>query len=221
MKIWRRRTKITNYIGDLYEKEKEKVIEILKDEQHIALTSDGGTSSNAVSFQATNAHYIDDNFDLQYRCLGVIENKEEHNADNYRQNTEDLKEEFGIVEKISLTITDNEPKMQKAVSKEERSGCCSHIIHSSVTVGIKGVNVVLMTVEKIRRISQKHNKLYAFRYGLQREQNKMGIPVRPLHQDCPTRWGSTRVHLPPSWTKKMRKKILSLGKLKVSEMQRR
>jgi hypothetical protein len=183
---------ISTYIQTLYEEEKKKIMECLKEPEHMALTSDGGTSSNAVSFQATNVHFIDADINLKYFCLGVRENKEKHTADNYRAKTEEIKEEFEIEEKVFMNVTDNEAKMQKAFEKKERNGCMSHIIHKTVTAGADGVKEVKDILVKIRKIAGRHNKSYAFRYGLNVEQQKMGIKTKVLHQDVPTRWGSTR-----------------------------
>ena len=46
-------------------------------------------------------------------------------------------EEFGILDKVSLTVTDNEPKMNLCYPSFERSGCLCHIEHSSISKGSK------------------------------------------------------------------------------------
>ena len=65
-----------------------------------------------------------------------------------------------------MYVTDNEPKMNKAFKKEERSGCLAHIIHSSISKGIKETPEVDDILRKVRRIAQKFNKSYAFKYGV-------------------------------------------------------
>jgi hypothetical protein len=181
---------ITKYVQILYEETKAKIKKELEDPDDIVLTSDGGTSSNAVSFQTTNAHMINKNLELKTYCLGVRENKEKHTADNYSAKTDEITEEFGIKKKVFMNTTDNEKKMQKAFGKK-RNGCMAHIIHITVTKGcqVKEVDDVL---KKIRMVSKLHNKSYSFRYQLEEEQKVMGIKVKPLQQDVPTRWGSTR-----------------------------
>jgi hypothetical protein len=183
---------IGRYIRELYEMEKKKIIEKLKAVEFCSLTTDGGTSSNATSYQDTNVHYLDEELCLQSHCLEVRENKEAHTAENYRENTDEVSEEFGITKKIVMTVTDNENKMKAAFKKEERSGCMSHISHSSVTAGFTSCPEVMATLAKNRKIATKHNTSYAFKYKLEEEQKKMEIPVRPILQDVPTRWGSTR-----------------------------
>lgn len=103
-------------------------------------------------------HYIDEDLHMQHHTLGVKENKEKHDAPNYRANTD----EFGVTNKVVKYVTDNENKMKKAFSDEERSGCLSHIIHLSVSKRMAKVKVVDDITLKIRKITKRHNKSYAF-----------------------------------------------------------
>jgi hypothetical protein len=183
---------ITKYIDTLYIEEHTKVLEELSGIDHCAVTSDGGAASNAMSFQNTNVHFIDEEMNLKHRTLAVKENKEKHTAVNYREKTNEILDEFGISEKVFMYVTDNENKMKAAFEKEERSGCISHIIHSSVSKAIDEVDKIKKVILKSRKISQKHNKSYAMRYGLEKAQKTIGIKLRPLQRDVENRWGSTR-----------------------------
>ena len=119
---------------------------------------------------------------LKSHCLAVTENKESHTAANYRENVDEVTEEFGIKEKIVKTVTDNENKMKAAFDDEERTGCMAHIIHNSVTNGFKQVEEL-----KNRRIATRYHKSFAFKNKLEEEQIKRGLPTRALIQDVPTR----------------------------------
>ena len=185
-------TTIAKYIKQLYDEKKNEICESLEEIEFCAVTTDGGASSDATSFQDTNVHYIDKEMNMKSHCLAVTENKEAHTAVNYRQNVDDVLDEFGIKEKVVKTITDNENKMRAAFSDEERSGCVAHILHSSITEGYKKTNEVKDVIEKNRKIATKFHKSYAFKYSLEEEQKKRGLPVRAILQDVPTRWGSTR-----------------------------
>ena len=66
---------MTKYIKEMYDSKKKEIVEKLKDVEFYGVTSDGGTSVNAVSFQDTNVHYLDRDLFLNYHCLGVRENK--------------------------------------------------------------------------------------------------------------------------------------------------
>ena len=64
-------TTMTSYIRDLYVKEKEKVIEKLSAQEFVLITTDRGTSSNAVSFQDISVHYLDKDLHMQCHTLAV------------------------------------------------------------------------------------------------------------------------------------------------------
>ena len=154
--------------------------------------SDHHSGTLCVSFLDINAHYVDKNFELKSVVLAVRENKESHTAENYRKKTDEVVEEFGLKDKVVLTTTDNENKMKAAFKDHERNGCLAHQIHNSVTEAVTGIKVVDDAIKKLRKVASLHNKSYKFRYNLQAEQEKLGIKQRPLQQDVPTRWGSTR-----------------------------
>ena len=59
-------------------------------------------------------------------------------------------EEFEISAKVVMCVTDNEAKMRKAFNREERSGCLAHIIHSSISKGIKETPEVDDILKKVR-----------------------------------------------------------------------
>ena len=186
-------TTISNYIKAEYKVMKQDVKEELKNIEFMAGSTDGGTSINAVSFQDTNVHVITNNWELRSYTLSVRENKEKHTAENYRANTDECYDDFEIKDKITVNTTDNENKMKAAFKDPERNGCMAHILHNTVTHGFKKIETVMDIIVKCRKVAERHNRSYAFRYALEVEQKKLNIKQRPLHQDVPTRWGSTRV----------------------------
>ena len=115
-----------------------------------AITTDGGTSSDATSFQDINVYYIDEDMQLKSHCLAVTENREAHTlyhtAVNYKQNVNEVLNNFGINCKVDKTVADNENKMRAAFHNKEQTGCLMHIIHSSVTEGYKQTTVVRETI---------------------------------------------------------------------------
>lgn len=186
------RTTVQNYINKDYQREKSKIVKELESVEFCAVTSDGGTSSNAVSFLDTNVHFVTDNFELKSYTLSVKENKEKHTAANYRKKVDEVLDDFGVKEKVVLFTTDNENKMKAAFKKDERNGCLCHDLHNTVTHGFDEVPAAKDCVEKCRKIATYHNKSYAGRYALETAQKEANIDQRPLHQDVATRWGSTK-----------------------------
>ena len=177
-------TTITNYIDTLYKQEVGRVKKELEEIEFIAKTTDGGSASNGSSFHETGVHGITEDFEMKYFTLSVREAKEKHTAENYRENTDKVEEEFGVKNKVVMTTTDNEAKMRKAYKDDERTGCLSHLIHSSVDQGNTEEKVVNSSILKQRKVIKKHNTSYVVRYGLQEAQKRRGIKVRPLIQEA-------------------------------------
>lgn len=183
---------ISNYIEEMYEVEKEKLISELKKVKWVSITTDGGSSTNAVSYIDVICHFIDENWELKSTTLCVKQNKEEHTAVKYREIVDNVLEEFEIDPlKVVCFVTDNENKMTCAFCDGERSGCCAHMFHSTVSHGSKKVKIVKEVIEKIRKVTKYHNKSPKFRHGFEKQQQLAGLKVRPLIQDVVNRWGST------------------------------
>ena len=87
---------ISNYIEEMYEVEKEKLISELKKVKWVSITTDGGSSTNAVSYIDVICHFIDENWELKSTTLCVKQNKEEHTAVKYREIVDNVLEEFEI-----------------------------------------------------------------------------------------------------------------------------
>ena len=184
---------ITNYIDRLYNEEKEKLIKVLHNIENVAITTDGGSSTNAVSYQDVNCHFVSEDWELVSHTLAVQQNKDEHTAEKYREISDDILEDFEIKpDKVSLYVTDNEPKMLCAYPGCERSGCCAHMVHSTWGKGVEDVTEVDEIIKHMRKVATFHNKSPKFRSMVEKEQEKAGLKVRPLIQDVATRWGSTK-----------------------------
>ena len=162
--------------------------------------------------QDTNVHYIDQDMRLKSHCLAVTENKESHTAANYRENVDEVTEEFGIKEKIVKTVTDNENKMKAVFDDEERTGCMAHIIHNSVTNGFKQVEEVKELIEKNRRIATKYHKSYAFKSKLRRSKSSAVFQLELLFK-MSQHDGAAQGHQPvPFWTRKIKTRTQSTTK---------
>ena len=186
------RMTITRYIEKLHEEKKRELKSELEPIEFVAATTDGGSSTNAISFQDVNVHYINSSWKMKSATLAVKENKGSHDADRYKEITDEILEDFGVSDKVVLTVTDNEPKMRAAFNDEDRSGCCAHIIHSTTSKGLKEVPAIKEVTGKTRKVATKHNKSCNFRYSVEREQAKAELKKRPIIQDVEHRWGSTK-----------------------------
>ena len=116
------RKTVTSYISDMAKESKENTCEDLKKVDYVSITTDGGSSSNAVSYLDVNVHYVDpEKFTLESKVLAVHQNVEVGcTAEDYRESTMDVVDEFELREKLVAVVTDNEAKMKKAFPDEIR-----------------------------------------------------------------------------------------------------
>ena len=85
--------------------------------------------------------------------------------------------------------------MKASFKDNERNGCSAHGQHNSIQKGLGCCDELETMLEKYRKLAFKHDKSNVFRRSLAHEQKVLDIKVRPLLQDCPTRWGSTKTLL--------------------------
>ena len=185
---------VTSYVEKLYKTHKQIVMDLIQNIDYLSITTDGGSSVNAVNFIDINMHYVSSDWELKTVTLCVRENKMEHTAKKYREISDSVLREFGIdPDKVVLYVTDNEPKMRLCYPAIIRSGCTAHMIHSTVSVGTSSVVIIINIIIHIRRVAQKHNKSTKFRAAVSTEQEKAGVIVRPILQDVENRWNSLKV----------------------------
>ena len=185
------RKTITNYMEKMYKKKHKDVCEELSGIDWFAYTGDGGSSINRMSLQVNQVHYINDDFELKSKTLGMRENKDDHSAENFRMRSDDDLEEFGVPEsKICQWVTDNENKMLAAFP-ENRSGCLAHLINSNVEEGMKN-DVANEVTQKLKDIATLHNTSSKFRYEVECQQIEMGLKPKRIQQAVCNRWGSMK-----------------------------
>ena len=110
------RQTITNYIEKEYKKKKDELKKELEPIEFVAVTTDGGSSSNATSFQDINVHFINSEWEMKSATLAVTENKGEHTAKRYREITDEIVED--IKERVKKNV--NFPMMIKASALDPR-----------------------------------------------------------------------------------------------------
>ena len=185
---------ITRYMEKLYDEKHEEAVQELSEIEWCAVVSDGGSSSNQISFQDNQVAFIDENMDLKVRILGVKENKGDHDAKVYRERVEEDLEEFSIPQsKVVQFVTDSENKMKAAFPKD-RSGCLAHIIHKTCEEGMKN-ETAAEVMKKWRDITTHYNTSYKLKYLYIKLQEDAGLSVKRLQPDVCHRWGSMKASI--------------------------
>lgn len=185
---------ITKYMENLFEKKRKEVVDELSEVEWFSVISDGGSSSNQMSFQDNQVAYIDEDMNLKVKILGVKENKGDHDAEVYRERVDADLDEFSIQKsQVAQFVTDSEPKMSAAF-REDRSGCLAHIIHKTCERGLSN-EIAENVMSKWRAITTHNNTSYKFKYQYIKAQEEAKLPVKRLQADVCHRWGSVKASI--------------------------
>ena len=85
---------IMRIIDKLYEEQTAKLKSQVDQIEHCTLTTDGGSASNASAFVDCNIHWIDEDWEMGHKVIGVQEMKETHSAANYKERVDNMLDDF-------------------------------------------------------------------------------------------------------------------------------
>ncbi|KAK6122956.1 hypothetical protein DH2020_043300 [Rehmannia glutinosa] len=185
--------------------EKKKLQLILRSINKISLTTDIWKSKvQKISYMSDTGHFVDSNWELQKRVLSFMLLPPPHagvdNFDGLMKCTKD----WGIEHKIFTISVDNASNNDVAIqiAKETFSTsrmlplagklfhvrCIAHILNLVVQYGLYTIKYIIEDVkDSVRFINQSESRLMKFSdIG-----HHLGIPVKKLIIDRPTRWNST------------------------------
>lgn len=211
------RKAISNLLEQQYEVEKEKVKILIGNSElkfGIATTADGWTSSTNQSYMTVTAHFIGNDWKLEYKNLCTKEMSGRHTAENIKEVIEATCNEFGVGRILSVT-RDNARNMEKAVetSKEIDFGiaCCAHLLQLALqeSLQVPAIQAMLGVFRQNSRFFRKSGPGWQALKKKQGEVSNDARPKRPI-MEVPTRWNSTfymvqrllhlRQHVDDIWT---------------------
>lgn len=182
-----------NLLPGLYEQVKTLTKAALnEDVESICLTTDMWTSRNNDSYLAVTGHYIDSNYKLQSVLLECKVLESRHTALNLAEELKNVVQEWNILDKILLTVSDNGANIKNAVAHLgwKHFGCYAHTLNLAVQKVLANsylgelINKVKAIVSYFKRSNLCLSKLKKY----QEQANK--VVKRPI-QDVSTRWNST------------------------------
>ena len=159
-----RKTVSNNLVPSLFLQTKTRVQQKLNLPSAVCLTTDRWTSLNNISYLAViTAHCLLQNADslvINSSILTCTDFPEKHTADNILTCLFDVVKNWGIVKKISATVTDNTANMVAAVRlcKWRHIPCFAH---SSNLIIQKGFMHIKHIVSKVKAVMQ-HFKQRAY-----------------------------------------------------------
>ncbi|XP_067635684.1 zinc finger BED domain-containing protein 4-like [Eurosta solidaginis] len=179
-------------IPALYEECLQKMKFKVKSGLKFCVTTDCWTSRNTVSYIAISAHFVDDNFELTNILLDCCPMYDAHTSKNLADQIRKVTTEWGVFDKIILSVSDNANNIKSALQNElklRHLGCFAHTLNLIVKSSLSGeaISSVLQKVKIIvthfRKSTSTNEKFTTF------QRNASTEPLR-LIQSVDTRWNS-------------------------------
>ena len=87
---------VKNDILKKYNSKFWEVVDEFKSIKYFCSTNDGGSSRDNWSFTNINVHYVNEDFEVKQKLVGIVETEGEKTADNYRNTIDKQLDLLGI-----------------------------------------------------------------------------------------------------------------------------
>lgn len=176
---------------EMYSDTCQKLKEILKNVNYVAITSDSWTSRATESYLTVTCHFVTNDFEIKSSVLSTkpLENGINHTAENIAFALNAIFIEWDIQNKISCIVTDNAANMLKVCEllKKKSLPCFAHTVNLVVqdTTSISPLKDIIAKCKEIVRFMKSSNVATEI---FKQEQNT-DTPLK-LMQEVTTRWNS-------------------------------
>ena len=183
----------TKVIPTKYRQVRAGIEQQLATVEKCTLTTDLWTSQyQQRAYISLTVHFVDDNFDLQCKCLQTLEIPQDHTASSLSEVLKSMLQDWSISEKVCAGITDNASNIVNAIGLMgiEHFPCFAHTLQLGIKHGLE-VQRVQRVLGRCKKLVEHFKKSVKETYKLREKQNMLKLPEHKLIQDCATRWGST------------------------------
>lgn len=199
------RTTIKKDCVQVYEAEKKKLKEQLKDVNKISLTTDLWRSTNQkIGYMVLTGHFVDANWRLQKRVLNFVHIPPPHRGVEIADTIYKCLKEWGIENKVYTLSVDNASNNDSAIrilkdtfsrstkllcgGKLFHVRCCAHILNLMVQDGLSEIKHIIEDIhDSVSYVNQSEARLQTFSEIV----HQLQLPNRRLILECKTRWNST------------------------------
>lgn len=180
-----------NYI---YPKLKEKIKNLINDLEHLSFTTDIWTEPGAgVSLLSFTVHGIDNDFKRMSFVLKCVTLEERHTGDLIAQKLDEIREEWGISrQKLHVMVRDGGSNMKRAarVSQINDIDCTIHKLQLCIRAALTVDDYISTLLAKCKQIATHFNHSLTAQNELHSFQQRLGLPLLSVIQECTTRWNS-------------------------------
>lgn len=186
-------------LDNLYETATNELKEKLVTVKGVCITTDHWTSSANESYMGVTVHYIDQEFNMCSNLLECIRFEGSHTASAIAEELHRIVNNWGLISKVLITLTDNASNVTSAVEKVllwKHYGCFAHklnlVVQSALTLNGNENTIVNGLIKKVKNIVAHFKRSSQATEKFLKMQLQMGSksPLR-LIQDVVTRWNST------------------------------
>uniref|UniRef100_A0A3Q3FQ82 Zinc finger BED domain-containing protein 1-like n=1 Tax=Kryptolebias marmoratus TaxID=37003 RepID=A0A3Q3FQ82_KRYMA len=192
------RTYFVKMMEKKYEEIKDKLKNILKETDSIALTADIWTSVATEAYLGVTCHFLGEDWKMKSHTLTTMPLEERHTAANIAEWLEEVIAKFDVPpEKVKAVIHDNGANIVAAVKilaekhKWASVRCAGHTLNLVVQNALKSNQSISKCMAAARCLVEHFKKSEMACTKLKDKQQQMGTASHMLIQDVSTRWNST------------------------------
>lgn len=180
-----------------YQKVFTRVSELVKNVDHVAVTTDIWSSDSNKAFLTLTCHFVH-NDEIYNPVLANIEISEAHTGANLASALSTLFQQWSLQDKIVTIISDNGANIKNAINehlKKWHHPCVAHTLNLCVTDSIHCNDLLTQLLKKCRAIVGHFKHSVVATEKLKNMQKQMGLSELKVKQDVPTRWNSSLIML--------------------------
>ena len=189
-----RKTFSQNYIPEMYQCEKTRIVGTMKRGlKNFSLTTDGWTSRANHSYISHTVHYIDEMWNLRAHLLDTVEMPLEHTGINLADELKDTFKRWDLKDSDLVSVTtDNARNIVCAIEilSWPRFGCLAHTLQLGVKKSME-IPQVSRVLARARRVVTHFHHSSKSTYILKQKQTDLHVDQLSLVQDVATRWNSS------------------------------
>lgn len=184
---------LSNHVlPNMYDLEKNKMLNAMEEAESVSLTTDTWTSNNTQSYMAITAHYINKEWVQKSILLGCAQLTERHTAVNLKEEMLKVAKFWNIDKKVRTVTTDNAANIVAAVRETgwTHIPCMAHTLNLVVQAASQTIEILTKKVKAIVGHFHRSTTANAKFFAMQTQLNSSKAPLK-LKMDVVTRWNST------------------------------
>ena len=178
-----------NLLPELYNSEKVKLLDKLKQVDHVSVTTDCWTSRTVDPYMTVTVHFVDQNWQINSRVLSTTKVEGSHTGEKIADELRGVFKTWDIEDKVTTIVTDNAANVKNAVErlKTRHQACFAHTLNLVVNDSIRRTPDVFEAKNKVTYFH--HSSLV--NNALREAHKTSQTDYKKLKQDVETRWNST------------------------------